>query len=59
MANRRGLTIVLVTVAIGAAVLAGALWDRDHGPTLAPDFAAPDLALQLGGQCVDVDLQAQ
>lgn len=53
MANRRGLTIVLVAIAIGAAVLAGALWGRDRGPALAPDFAAPDLAgqaVRLSGQ---------
>jgi cytochrome c biogenesis protein CcmG/thiol:disulfide interchange protein DsbE len=53
MANRRGLTIAGVAVAIGAAVLAGALWDRDRGPALAPDFAAPDLAgqaVRLSGQ---------
>jgi peroxiredoxin len=63
MANRRGLTIGLVTAALGlVAVLGlGALQCR-RTPTLAPDFAVPDLAGQavrlsgLRGQVVLVNL---
>lgn len=43
MANRRGLTIALVTAAIGAAVVLGVVAIRPRTPALAPDFAVPDL----------------
>ncbi len=43
MANRRGLTIGLVTAAIGAAVVLGVVAMRPRTPALAPDFAVPDL----------------
>ncbi len=46
MANRRGLTIAVGAVAIGGALLAGAVWERGRGPWLAPDFAVPDLSGQ-------------
>ena len=40
MADRRGLRIAVGTAAIGAALLALALWARDRTPDVAPDFAA-------------------
>ncbi|HEV7734129.1 MAG TPA: TlpA disulfide reductase family protein [Candidatus Binatia bacterium] len=43
MANRRGLTIGLVTAAIGAAVVLGVVAMRPRTPALAADFAVPDL----------------
>ena len=56
--------IAAVTAAIGAAVLAVALWGRGRTPALAPDFAVPDLdgqAVRLSayrGQVVLVNLWA-
>ena len=46
MADRRGLKIALGTAAIGAVLLALALWARDRTPDVAPDFAVPDLSGQ-------------
>ncbi len=46
MANRRGLRIGLVTAAVGLAAVLG-LWSlQRRTPSLAPDFALPDLAGQ-------------
>ena len=46
MADRRGLRIAVGTAAVGAALLALALWARDRTPDVAPDFAVPDLSGQ-------------
>src|SRR6185369_13461356 len=46
MADRRGLKIAVGTAAIGAVLLALALWARDRTPDVAPDFAVPDLSGQ-------------
>src|SRR5262249_39182460 len=46
VADRRGLKIAVGTAAIGAVLLALALWARDRTPDVAPDFAVPDLAGQ-------------
>jgi peroxiredoxin len=46
VADRRGLKIAAGTAAIGAVLLALALWARDRTPDVAPDFAVPDLAGQ-------------
>lgn len=43
MANRRGLIIALATAAIGGAIVLAAVALRPSTPTLAPDFAVPDL----------------
>jgi peroxiredoxin len=43
MANGRGLKILLVTGAVGLALAGGLLALARRGPTLAPDFAVPDL----------------
>jgi peroxiredoxin len=62
MANRRGLTIGLVTAAVGLVAVLGLAALHRRGPTLAPDFAVPDLAGQavrlsgLRGQVVLVNL---
>jgi peroxiredoxin len=64
MADRRGLRIAAVTAAIGAGLLAAALWARGRAPAMAPDFALPDLAGQAvrlsahRGQVVLVNLWA-
>jgi peroxiredoxin len=47
MADRRGLKIALGTAAIGAVLLALALWARDRTPDVAPDFTVPDLSGQV------------
>lgn len=46
MANRRGLRIALIATAIGVAAAYGLLRLRYRTPSLAPDFAVPDLAGQ-------------
>lgn len=46
MADRRGLKIAVVAAAIGTAAAVGLLTLRDRTPSLAPDFAVPDLAGQ-------------
>ena len=43
MARRRGLKILLVTVALGAALAGGLFFLARRGPKLAPDFAVTDL----------------
>lgn len=43
MARSRGLRIALITAAIGIAVVAGMAALRGRTPSLAPDFAVPDL----------------
>ena len=42
MANRRGLKIVLATVAVGVAAVVGLAALHRRTPGLAPDFAVPD-----------------
>jgi peroxiredoxin len=46
MADRRGLKIAVVAAAIGTAAAVGLLTLRHRTPSLAPDFAVPDLAGQ-------------
>jgi peroxiredoxin len=46
MADRRGLKIAVVAAAIGTAAALGLLTLRHRTPSLAPDFAVPDLAGQ-------------
>ncbi len=62
MANRRGLTIVLATAALGLVAVLGLAALHRRTPALAPDFAVPDLTGQavrlsgLRGQVVLVNL---
>jgi cytochrome c biogenesis protein CcmG/thiol:disulfide interchange protein DsbE len=62
MANRRGVKIGLATAAIGLAAVLGLAALQHRGPSLAPDFAVPDLSGQavrlssLRGQVVLVNL---
>jgi cytochrome c biogenesis protein CcmG/thiol:disulfide interchange protein DsbE len=62
MANRRGLKIALATAAIGLAAVLGLAALQHRSPSLAPDFAVPDLAGQavrlsaFRGQVVLVNL---
>jgi peroxiredoxin len=46
VADRRGLKIAVGTAAIGAVLLALALWARGRTADVAPDIAVPDLAGQ-------------
>jgi peroxiredoxin len=46
VADRRGLRIAAVTAGIGGAILLAAVTLRSRTPSLAPDFAVPDLAGQ-------------
>ena len=46
MANRRGLKIALIATALGVAAACGLLRLRYRTPSVAPDFAVPDLAGQ-------------
>jgi len=44
MASSRGLKVFVGTVAVGALVVAAALWLRPGTPEIAPDFALSDLS---------------
>jgi peroxiredoxin len=46
MANRRGLKIALIAAALGVAAACGLLRLRYRTPSVAPDFAVPDMAGQ-------------
>jgi peroxiredoxin len=64
VADRRGVTIAVVTAAIGLSILGLAVWVRGRAPKMAPDFAVPNLegqAVRLSayrGQVVLVNLWA-